>query len=290
MLIILFVYIAFGSLVNSFLLSLSFINALYFTVTTIETIGFGDIVPDTPGSRIFICFYAAVGIVNLAVVVGMVQETVREGLHIGYFRRLQDIRERRRAAQRRRNAERRWRSAVIWRLRDKGAKVWVRKCRSTPNSFWAKVKRRFFSAAERIPHPLDHFRGKRLNLEALTHAELKAAAMEAGVPLDTLLPPQFYEAQMQNDNDDDNADDLEVSIFSAFLSCGTNTGEDWEHIPCFVCPAFGVWYECTARYASNANAPAARCHGSAPNEICNWSFSGPQRTYTTGHCRRRQKS
>lgn len=216
MLIILFVYIAFGSLVNSFLLSLSFINALYFTVTTLETIGFGDIVPDTPGSRIFICFYAAFGIVNLAVVVGMVQETVREGLHIGYFRRLQDIRERRRAAQRRRNAERRWRSAVIWRLRDKGATVWVRKCRSTSNSFWAKVKRRFFSAAERTPHSLDHFRGKRLNLEALTNAELKAAAMEAGVPLDTLLPPQFYEAQMQNDNDDDNADDLEIgSIYPA---------------------------------------------------------------------------
>lgn len=216
LLIILFVYIALGSLVNSYLLSLSFINALYFTVTTIETIGFGDIVPDTPGSRIFICFYAAFGIVNLAVVVGMVQETVREGLHIGYFRRLQDIRERRRAARRRRNAERRWRSAVIWRLRDKGAKVWVRKCRSTSDSFWAKVKRRFFSAAERIPHPLDHFRGKRLNLEALTHAELKAAAMEAGVPLDTLLPPQFYEAQMQNDNEDDNADDLEIgSIYPA---------------------------------------------------------------------------
>ncbi|KAG2751146.1 voltage-gated potassium channel [Suillus brevipes Sb2] len=209
MLITLFAYIAFGSLVNSFLLSLSFINALYFTVTTIETIGFGDIAPDSPGSRVFICFYAALGIVNLAVVVGMVQETVREGLRIGYIRRLQDIRERRRASRRRKNAERRWRSAVIWRLRDKGAKVWVRQYRSTSNSLWAKVKRRFFSAADKLPHPLDPSRGKRLNLEALTHLELKAAAMEAGVPLDTLLPPQFYEAQMQNDDDNDNADDLE---------------------------------------------------------------------------------
>ncbi|KAG2340994.1 voltage-gated potassium channel [Suillus weaverae] len=218
MLIILFTYIAFGSLVNSFLLSLSFINALYFTVTTIETIGFGDIVPNSPGSRVFICFYAALGIVNLAVVVGMVQETVREGLHIGYLRRLQDIRERRRASRRRKNAERRWRSAVIWRLRDKGAKVWVRKYRSTSNSLWAKVKRRFFSATEKVPHPLDRSRGKRLNLEALTHLELKAAAMEAGVPLDTLLPPQFYEAQMQNDDDDDNADDLEIASTYPVLS------------------------------------------------------------------------
>ncbi|KAG2132703.1 uncharacterized protein EDB93DRAFT_1255121 [Suillus bovinus] len=218
MLISLFAYIAFGSLVNSFLLSLSFINALYFTVTTIETIGFGDIAPNSPGSRVFICFYAAFGIVNLAVVVGMVQETVREGLHVGYFRRLHDIRERRRAARRRRNAEKRWHSAVIWRLRDKGAKVWVRKCRPTSNSFWAKVKRRFFRAAEKMPHPLDPSRGKRLNLEALTHAELKAAAMEAGVPLDTLLPPQFYEAQMQNDDDDDNVDDLEIASTYPALS------------------------------------------------------------------------
>lgn len=214
MLIILFVYIALGSLINSFLLSLSFINALYFTVTTIETIGFGDIVPDSVASRVFICFYAAFGIVNLAVVVGMVQETVREGLQVGYLRRLRDIRERRRAARRRRHAERRWRSAVIWRLRDKGAKVWVRKCRSTPNSLWAKVKRMFFSATEKIPHPLDNTRGKRLNLEALTHPELKAAAMEAGVPLETLLPPQFYEAQMQND-DDDNGDDEIASTYPA---------------------------------------------------------------------------
>ncbi|KAG1859517.1 hypothetical protein DFJ58DRAFT_780054 [Suillus subalutaceus] len=218
MLIILFAYIAFGSLVNSFLLSLSFINALYFTVTTIETIGFGDIVPNSLGSRVFICFYAAFGIVNLAVVVGMVQETVREGLQVGYLRRLHDIRERRRASRRRRNAEKRWRSAIIWRLRDKGATVWVRKHRSTSNSLWAKVKRRFFSATEKIPHPLDHSRGKRLNLEALTHPELKAAAMEAGVPLETLLPRQFYEVQMQNDNDDDNTDDVEIASTYPALS------------------------------------------------------------------------
>lgn len=217
-LIILFTYIAFGSLVNSFLLSLSFINALYFTVTTIETIGFGDIVPNSLGSRVFICFYAAFGIVNLAVVVGMVQETVREGLEVGYLRRLHDIQERRRASRRRRNAEKRWRSAIIWRLREKGATVWVRKHRSTSNSLWAKVKSRFFSATEKIPHPLDHSRGKRLNLEALAHPELKAAAMEAGVPLETLLPPQFYEAQMQNDNDDDNTDDVEIASTYPALS------------------------------------------------------------------------
>ncbi|OAX37519.1 voltage-gated potassium channel [Rhizopogon vinicolor AM-OR11-026] len=191
-LIFLFIYIALGSMINSFLLSLSFINGLYFTVTTIETIGFGDIAPDSPGSRVFICFYAVFGIINIAVVIGMVQETVREGLHIGYIRRLQDIRERRRVAQRRKRAEKRWRSAVIWRLREKGAPVWIRT-----------------HAAERTPHSTRRRRGMRLNLEALTHSQLEAAAMEAGVPLDTLLPPSFYEAQMENERD--NADDLEIA-------------------------------------------------------------------------------
>src|SRR5277367_2453766 len=53
--IILISYIAFGALVNSFLLHLSFVNALYFTVVTIETIGFGDIHPDSTASAVFIC-------------------------------------------------------------------------------------------------------------------------------------------------------------------------------------------------------------------------------------------
>jgi hypothetical protein len=115
---------------------------------------------------------------------------------------------------------------------------------------------------------LDPSRGKRLNLEALTHLELKAAAMEAGVPLDTLLPPQFYEAQMQNDDDNDNADDLEVSFFLPLIDVVLITVEDCEHISCLVNPTFDVWYECAARCAWNVNTPAAWCHGSAPNEIC----------------------
>jgi potassium channel subfamily K len=222
-LIFLFIYIALGSMVNSFMLSLSFINGLYFTVTTIETIGFGDIVPDSTGSRIFVCFFAVFGIVNIAVVIGMVRETVREGLHIDYLRRLQEIRERRHAARRRKHAESRWRSAVIWRLREKSAPVWVRKHESKSHkSLLAKVMRRFFRAADKIPHSMGRRRGMRLNLEALTHTQLEAAAMEAGVPLDTLLPPSFYEAQMEH-IDDENVDDLEVVFSLTFFICVLNT-------------------------------------------------------------------
>ena len=232
-LMFLFIYIALGSMINSFLLSLTFINGLYFTVTTIETIGFGDIVPDSRGSRVFISFYAVFGIINIAVVIGMVQETVREGLHIGYLRRLLEIRERRHAAQRRKLAEKRWRSAVIWRLREKSAPVWVRKRDSKPRkSLFAKVMRAFFKAKEKIPHFTEHRRGMRLNLEALTHTQLEAAALEAGVPLDTLLPSSFYDVQIKND-DDDNADDLEVVFLPFYIYiCGTKYwARPQEHIP-----------------------------------------------------------
>jgi uncharacterized protein YbjT (DUF2867 family) len=76
--------------------------------------------------------------------------------------------------------------------------------------------RRFFRAADKIPHSMGRRRGTRLNLEALTHTQLEAAAMEAGVPLDTLLPPSFYDAQMEN-IDDENVDDLEVVFSPTYL-------------------------------------------------------------------------
>ncbi|KAG1751002.1 hypothetical protein EDD22DRAFT_850754 [Suillus occidentalis] len=158
MLITLFAYIAFGSLVNSFLLSLSFINALYFTVTTIETIGFGDIAPNFTRIKSIHLLLRCTWIFG--------NDGVRHG----------DER--------------------------------MQKGDGVQRSF-GDCETKVQSATEKIPHPLDPSRGKRLNLEALTHPELKAAAMEAGVPLDTLLPPQFYESQMQNDDDNDNADDLE---------------------------------------------------------------------------------
>lgn len=91
---ILFCYICFGALINSFLQKLSFINGLYFTVITVETIGFGDIVPETTGSRIFICFYAAIGLLNLGVVIGICRDIVLEAMEVDYRKRLRKVRER----------------------------------------------------------------------------------------------------------------------------------------------------------------------------------------------------
>ncbi|KAF9236056.1 hypothetical protein BU15DRAFT_89330 [Melanogaster broomeanus] len=187
--IVLFCYIALGALVNSILLKLSFINGLYFTVVSIETIGFGDISPDDTASRAFICCYTTLGVVNLAVVVGVFRETLLEGLDIGYRKRVKAIQDRRRAARRQRRAETRWRHAIIWRLRAVNAPIWVRKKKkSEPKTFWEGLYLRFWRPASTDASGDRRHRGMKLNLEALPHHQLEAAALEAGVPLDTLLP------------------------------------------------------------------------------------------------------
>lgn len=201
----LFCYLALGALVNALLLDLTFINGLYFTVVTLETIGFGDIVPKGRGSRVFICFYATLGVINLAFVVGYVRETVLEGLDFGYRRRLLAIQERRRAARRQRRAEDRWRHAVIWRLRERHASIWIPESTSGRKSLLLKLKSGFWRAewgvllATRRSTP--HIRrrpGMKLNLWALPPCQLEAAALEAGVPLDTLLPADFYDTYDQD--------------------------------------------------------------------------------------------
>lgn len=42
---------------------LTWINAFYFTVITLSTVGYGDIVPHTDAGKIFTIFYVFVGIV-----------------------------------------------------------------------------------------------------------------------------------------------------------------------------------------------------------------------------------
>ena len=96
--IVLLVYIAFGALINTLMLDLNFIDGLYFTVVTIETIGFGDIVPRTTGARIFACFYIGVGVITIGLFVAMVRETVLEALELGYRKRVRGMRARRRDA------------------------------------------------------------------------------------------------------------------------------------------------------------------------------------------------
>lgn len=204
---LLFLYIAFGALVNSFLLRLDFINALYFTVVSIETVGFGDIVPDSTGSRVFMCFYIIFGILNLGVAVGVARETIFEQLQVSYQRRLARIRKNYQEHRNWRSWERKWRKAVEWRLKEIPADTWVfdlaDDSESTSDSAreeskWARLLSIFRTFRESFKHEEHHklFRdegeirgtnyghpGTHLNVEALSRAQLEAAAVESGVPL-----------------------------------------------------------------------------------------------------------
>jgi hypothetical protein len=76
-------------------MDLTFINGLYFTVVTIETIGFGDFVPRNTVSRVFVAFHSTVGIVNLALAVSLCRETVMEVFEQAYRKRALVVIERR---------------------------------------------------------------------------------------------------------------------------------------------------------------------------------------------------
>ncbi|KAF7338773.1 Tandem pore domain k+ channel [Mycena sanguinolenta] len=217
--ILLLSYIALGALIYSFLLHLNFIDAMYFTLVSIETIGFGDIQPRTTGARLFTCIYAAFGIVGIALTVSLTRETVLEGLEVGYRKRVQLVRQRRKIGRWKRRVSVRWREAIEWRLRESGFPVWVRDANQAHNG----LGRRIWDFLDRlIPWPTgnnpsfsygsgfmlghglgygNHPHGMHLNLEALSWNQLEAAAMEAGVPLDMLLPDGFRDKRSDSDSD-----------------------------------------------------------------------------------------
>ena len=203
---ILLLYIAFGALVNSYLIGLDFINGLYFTVVSIETVGFGDIVPDNTASRVFICFYIGFGIINLGVAVGVARETIFERLQISYQERLVRIRQNYQEHRRWRTWERKWKRAVEWRLNEIPAEIWIQDLegdtdsvidRAEEKSKWAPMLliTRVFHISFHTNEHHKIFRekgeirgltyghpGTHLNVEALSQAQLEAAAAESGIP------------------------------------------------------------------------------------------------------------
>ncbi|KAK7439790.1 Potassium channel [Stygiomarasmius scandens] len=227
--IVLLCYIAFGALIHCVMTDLNFIDALYFTVCSIETIGFGDIAVTSAGAKVFTCIYSILGIVNLALAVSLTRETVIEALEASYRQRMNNVRARRKVARWARRVGRRWMGAVTWRLRESGKAVWVwndeylvededshegdedygrlRKARLRIVKTYRILRRSILYLIDRvlpyqgtwepsdksplwdIPHP----HGMHLNLEALMESQLEAAAMEAGVPLSDLVPKGFWE-------------------------------------------------------------------------------------------------
>ncbi|KAF8906788.1 hypothetical protein CPB84DRAFT_1959857 [Gymnopilus junonius] len=99
-----------------------FIDALYLSVVTIEPlVWFGDLHPNSTGSRIFMCFYAAGGILNLALAVALSRDALLEAAAMDFRARLKAAK----ARQREKHILSRWRAAIRWRLRAKGCAVWV---------------------------------------------------------------------------------------------------------------------------------------------------------------------
>jgi len=203
---LLLVYIAFGALVNSLLIDLDFIDGLYFTVVSIETVGFGDIVPNNTGSRVFTCFYIVFGVLNLGVAVGVARETIFEQLQTHYQNRLAKIRHNYRDRRRWRAWERKWKRAVEWRLKEIPAEVWISDLEEDSDSVVERAKaesrwtlKRFIGRIFHVGsqhqehHKCFRERGEirgvtygrpatHLNVEALSDAQLEAAAVESGTP------------------------------------------------------------------------------------------------------------
>jgi potassium channel subfamily K, other eukaryote len=221
MIIVLLCYITFGSLVQTFILETTFIDALYFSVVSIETIGehqlmthkfylliyllavnvgFGDIYPKSTGSRIFASLYISGGIINLALAVALSQEALLEGAAAGFRERVKRLR----ARQRKRTIRERWKAALKWRLQSKNLPLWIaNECVAEPrhdsrdhNHCWTSIKQAcspWRNKVSRVAEVLPCYapRNRNLNLNALTQAQLEAAALEAGAPLADLLPSRL---------------------------------------------------------------------------------------------------
>ncbi|CBQ72816.1 related to TOK1-Voltage-gated, outward-rectifying K+ channel protein of the plasma membrane [Sporisorium reilianum SRZ2] len=98
----LLLYLSLGSLIFVFVIKIDFITALYFSCATILTVGFGDVVPDTPGGKILVILYAPIGIVLVALVVSAARNAILETFQATLMARSKERRRRiaeRRAAQ-----------------------------------------------------------------------------------------------------------------------------------------------------------------------------------------------
>jgi potassium channel subfamily K, other eukaryote len=134
----------------------------------------------------------------------MCRETVLEALEVGYRKRVAIVRRKRKEARRRRLVEGRWRSGIERRLRARRELVWVkdtltdgdhpRRLKDMAWKAWHSIRIKLGMKEKKhhdFHHHHHHHTGLHLNLDALTPQELEATALEAGVPLDELLPADY---------------------------------------------------------------------------------------------------
>ncbi|KAI0263046.1 hypothetical protein BC834DRAFT_888846 [Gloeopeniophorella convolvens] len=179
--IIFLTYVALGALISSLMMSLTFLNGLFFTIATTLTIGFGDIVPVTAAQRSVVCLYSAFGIVILGAAVRLISEAVIEGLEIGYRQRVRAFRRRRDERKHEHEQTQRWRAVIERRLTERGLDTWTPDDTALP-PVRPTLRRGGSNFAAQAMH---------LNTEALPPESLKEAAQEAGVSLDKFVGRKF---------------------------------------------------------------------------------------------------
>lgn len=95
----LMLYLSLGSLIFVFVIGIDFITALYFSTATVLTVGFGDVVPTSPGGKVLVIFYAPIGIILVALVVSSARNSILETWQAALLARSKE--RRRRIAERR---------------------------------------------------------------------------------------------------------------------------------------------------------------------------------------------
>ncbi|SPO26937.1 related to TOK1 - Voltage-gated, outward-rectifying K+ channel protein of the plasma membrane [Ustilago trichophora] len=90
----LLLYLSLGSLIFVFLIQIDFITALYFSTATVLTVGFGDVIPASPGAKVLAILYAPIGIVLVALVVSAARNTILETFQAALLARTKERRRR----------------------------------------------------------------------------------------------------------------------------------------------------------------------------------------------------
>ncbi|KAI9290755.1 voltage-gated potassium channel [Neoconidiobolus thromboides FSU 785] len=82
---------AIGAIIFSSVENWTFTRGIYFTMVTMTTIGFGDLVPKELGTRIFLFFYAIIGMVMMGILINSIRIVILEGFENIYMEKVEAL-------------------------------------------------------------------------------------------------------------------------------------------------------------------------------------------------------